>query len=143
MARLVRRGLHIARAKRAIFPASEPAGDGPKHGRTGRGLFSGYAGLQIWLSRVMQIPVALLCVLVTLPAYYTIPASAVGVQEALSSLHVSFDLLHADYQAAFLRTVNLEPWKEPVGIVDIDDGVSMGSLMTAMSMGAVRRLCAD
>ncbi len=107
----------------AIFPAAEPVGEGAKHGRIGRGLFHGYSRAAVCLARSIQLPIAFVSVLVTLPVYYTAPASAVAVYEALSRMHISFDLLHADYQSALLRTINLEPWQEPEGIVDVDDGL--------------------
>jgi hypothetical protein len=119
-----RRGL-LARCNQdcAMFPAAEPVGEGAKHGRVGRGLFHGYSRAAVCLGRAVQLPIGFVAVLVTLPFYYTAPASAVAVHEALARLHVSFDLRHADYQAAQLRTVNLEPWQEPEGIVDVDDGL--------------------
>jgi hypothetical protein len=33
------------------------------------------------------------------------------------------ELLHADYQAALLRVVNVEAWEEPAEVVEIDDGL--------------------
>ena len=103
----------------AMFPVDETAEPSIGARRPGHDRFWGYSRCQVICAQFSQIPVAFVCVALTVPALYTAGKGAVAFGSATSRMDVAADLPDADYQASLLRVANIEAWEEPVNVVEV------------------------